>query len=163
MKSENILILTGLIGLISFILLPSFLKIFAFLIPAIAICNVFYDKFNWTLFLFLTLLFILFPSSLLTFDTSLGPQNYVNQVYSKNDYYELNLTEAFDHLNDIQYVIINIIVFVIPILLLISGIYAIMGRPRQRRYDCNYEGNYYCSHCERSLLLWNDVGLEIGH
>ena len=108
-KTSKTLAWAGLLGILVYLLLPGFLKIFAFLIPAIALSYSFSKKFNWYILLTLSLLFILFPSSLFTMDVSSPFNITATEVYIKN----------------IMQVLITIFVVIIPILALVGAIYAI--------------------------------------
>jgi len=108
MQQKNILILSGILGIAIFLILPGWSKIFSFLIPGITLSYVFTKKFDWIVFLSLSLLFILFPSSYFTLDVTTS----------------LNTTIFTNYVENIVKILITIFAFVIPILGLIGAVYA---------------------------------------
>lgn len=108
MQQKNVLSLSGLIGLVIFLVLPGWTKIFSFLIPGITISYIFTKKFDWIVFLSLTLLFVLFPSSIFTLDASNA----------------FNLTAFNNYTENTVKTLVTIFTFIIPILGLIGSVYA---------------------------------------
>jgi hypothetical protein len=79
--------ITSFLGLILYFLLPNAFKIFAFLVPAIAISWGCSSRFNFPLLLMMGLVFLLFPTSIFTLDASnsfnwdlIAIENYVENV-----------------------------------------------------------------------------------
>lgn len=71
MENRNKLIIAGLIGILAYFVLPSWSKIFAFLIPTLTLSYVYSNRnLNTTVIIFCSLLYLLFPSSLFTLSTS---------------------------------------------------------------------------------------------
>jgi hypothetical protein len=156
MKKNYILMLSGIIGLISFFLLNGWLRILAYFIPAITICRIFSkDGFNVRLFVILSLIFLLLPSNMLALDIQLDMGNLPFQtqfdelgidenliiredVYEQLDNYEIVIDEPYNEneilvfFNNIYNIISTIFFFIIPTALLVGSIYAfVIGNVEQ--------------------------------
>lgn len=81
MEKRDILILTGLLGILIYFVLPGWTKIFAFLIPTITLAYVYSNRnLNYYIITGCSCLYLLFPSSIFTLDASNPLANLQEQI-----------------------------------------------------------------------------------
>lgn len=102
--------ITCFLGLILYFLLPNAFKIFAFLVPAIAISWGFSSKFNFPLLLMMGLVFLLFPTSIFTLDASSS--------------FNWNLIEVENYIEKVANVVSGVVFVGLPIVCVLGAIYA---------------------------------------
>lgn len=107
------MILTGIIGIIFYFLLPASYKIFAFLIPAIGLSFALSKEgFNYPILLILGIVFLLFPSSIFTLDS--------------NNPYDFNAIQTQNLIDNTLNTLVGVFCFGLPLLLVVGGIWAII-------------------------------------
>lgn len=102
-------VFSGLIGLILYFLLPNAYKVFSFILPALGLSYIFAeDGISFTILLVLSLVFVLFPSSLITLDVG-----YSDKILTISNY-----VDSFSN------ILGGIFLLGIPIFVVIGAVYA---------------------------------------
>lgn len=110
-KSALNLLLCGILGILFYLILPPGYKIFSFLVPAISISIVFSDKrFSFIIFTTQLMLFILFPTSIFTLDSSKS--------------FNLKLIKTQNYIENTTSVVSGIVFIAIPIIAFLGSLWA---------------------------------------
>lgn len=111
------MVISGILGIIFYFLLPASYKIFSFLIPAVGLSFAFSKAgFNYPILLLLGIVFLLFPSSIFTLDSS-NP-------------YDIEAIRSQNMIDNTINTLVSVFCFGLPLILVLGGIWAIIqGNP----------------------------------